>query len=98
MTFSLRGLLELYEVPFHAAFAIPSRNREYHDTFYTLCRGALLFPQTSLALLPKSYFRGMRPVTKYIQIMPSSYFVPYPTHCNNRGQRPPITTLSARRT
>ena len=52
MSVNLHGLLE----PSRGSFprgdrsSIP-RNREYHDTFTTLSRGALLFPQTSLALL-----------------------------------------------
>ena len=46
-------VLETYS-SFPAAFAIPTRNKEYHDTFSTLCRGVLLYPQTSLAILLNS--------------------------------------------
>jgi hypothetical protein len=40
--------------------------------FYTLCRDVLLYPQTSLALLPIHTSLGMRPVTKYGRIMSST--------------------------
>ena len=35
-------------------FVIPTRNKEYHDMFYTLSRGAQLYPQTSFAILLNS--------------------------------------------
>ena len=49
-----RGVRNSIYSSFPTAFAIPTWNKEYHDTFYTLCRGALLYPQTSLAILLNS--------------------------------------------
>ena len=97
MSVSLHGLLE----PSWGSFprgdrsSIP-RNREYHDTFITLSRGALLFPQTSLALLHnREYLIMVIPVPTSFSRRPSlktrqalAVFTPRSTHCNEPGQRP----------
>ena len=87
---SIHGLLELlFIVHFNAAFVIPTRNKEYHDTFYTLCRGALLYPQISLAIFLNSTLPlvwGQIPsFTKSCRALSNTI---KSAHCNRYGQRP----------
>ena len=96
MSVSLHGLLE----PSRGSFprgdrsSIP-RNREYHDTFITLSIGALLFLQTSLALLHnREYLYGVFPIPTSFSRRPSlktrqslAFFTPYSAHCNKPNLR-----------
>jgi hypothetical protein len=44
MSISLHRLIRASMGSFPAVFVAPSQNREYLDTFYTLCRGGHLYP------------------------------------------------------
>jgi hypothetical protein len=57
MSVSLHRLIRASMGSFPAAFASPSRNREYLDTFCTLCRGGHLYPwEINTLLHNRAYF------------------------------------------